>query len=99
LINESAGLEVGGVHEFEVVVRVRSGVPKAKWIEMLHHVIAEIRDLEDALNKLYHLDYSDASAPAEALKRAIEEKQYVLKKNLRSLIRDGETRIIDIEVR
>jgi len=99
LIEEAAGLEVGGVHEFTVVIRVKSGIPKAKWVEMLHHVIAEICDLEDALNKLYHLDYGENSAPAEALKRAIEEKQAELKRNLRRLIRDEETRILDIEVR
>jgi len=87
------------VEEFEVVIRVKSGVPKARWVEMLHYVVAEIRDLEDALSKIYHLDYSDSSAPAKALKRAITEKQGELKRNLRSLIRGGETTILDIEVR
>jgi len=87
------------VEEFEVVIRVKSGVPKARWAEVLYPVITEIRDLEDALNKLYHLDYSDSSAPVSAIKSAITEKQGELKRNLRSLIRDEETTILDIEVR
>jgi len=85
--------------EFEVVIRVRSGIPKKRWAERLYPVIAEIRDLEDALSKLYQLDYSVSSMPARALRASIDERQGELKRRLETLVTHEATVILDIEVR